>query len=125
MRRELDRILSGGLPSADYTYNLCPNRVYDASEEPITPVLGNSFILCGEDGNPDNSCTVLGGRTQVEIDAPLSYSFSSYGTTFTGIRFTMFTNASVAARGIPPQQVTFDRVTWSVSVRRRFTRFSL
>ena len=92
---ERGRIEEGGDPRPSYSYVLCPNTSFDTSTEPIVPALDNMVIGCGTDLSSANTCVLVGGPNQIQID---SFSNSGYPVTsvlLQGITFTDFSEAAV------------------------------
>lgn len=122
MKVEHDRIQAGGTPMSSYTYRLCPNHVFDASEEPLKPLLNNVNFVCGESGSRANNCVVLGGSEQVRIENsdvagyPIKM-LSFMGMTFAGFTANMAgTGTSINALADATTTATFMDVQFTVSV---------
>lgn len=90
MQTELTRISGGGEPSESYTFRLCPNTVFDASQTPLTPLLSNAAFVCGADGNRNNNCIVIGGSEQVRIVDSRVPNYVLEKITFLGLTFAEF-----------------------------------
>jgi len=98
MEEELAAIESGGVQPQDmYTYNLCPNTVFDATDGPLRPVLNNAFFLCGTDGSSSNTCVITGGSNQILIEDSTVSTYPLESLTFMGIEFQDFTSESISA----------------------------
>lgn len=116
MQDELVRIKDGQAPLESYTFNLCPNRVFDATSEPLNPVLNNAFFLCGQNGDPTNDCTISGGKdAQVTIESSEVESYPLLKLTFSGIVFSGFDGYSIAASATFPTTASFMDSMWTVS----------
>ena len=71
-----------GLPvQVPPTYRLCPNTVYNVTTAAIPILLSNTILLCGENGDLSEKCTVSGGETGQFIVRDLE-SVSIQGITF-------------------------------------------
>lgn len=120
MQTELIRIQNGATPQASYLYNLCANTFFDATSERLEPVLNNAMFVCGDNGNRDNRCVIVGGNQQVKITDSLVSGFPLREVTFMGITFSAFetngemTGASIAAFASTATTATFTECTWQV-----------
>lgn len=64
--------IAAGRPyrEAPYVYQLCENTIYEVVEEmrdTIYPILNDTNIICGPNGDLVSNCTIVGGFLQVEI----------------------------------------------------------
>jgi len=124
MEAELNRIVeagdaeSGQQQQQTYRFNLCANTKFDINVDgPIRPVLSNSFIMCGNDGNSANACVFKGGNAgQVIVADSTVPSYQLRTITMMGIEFTDFTNRSVSALATAPTRINFKDTKWTVSV---------
>lgn len=121
MVAEFTKIVDDGQdPQDTYTFNLCSDTEFDATDEPIRPILDNSFIVCGADGSSSNGCQVTGGLTQVEMLVPSTDSqYEVSAVTIMGIQFEDFKNESISAYAAAPATLNFRDVQWTVSLRLR------
>jgi hypothetical protein len=115
MQAELAKIQGGGMPQSQYTFNLCSQTEFDATVEPLRPVLSNSFFVCGSDGKSNNLCTFLGGPLQVEIlDSGLQV-YPLTDITVSGVTFAGFTEAAIDASASLPSILNLMDVVFTVS----------
>lgn len=93
---ERTRVLAGGSPEPAYFFTFCPNIPLDASV-PLRPDLDNIFISCGQSSNPVNTCSLVGGTTQVEVETHAGSAFPVFSITLSDLTFTGFSYAAVAS----------------------------
>lgn len=88
-----------GFREPPYLYLLCPNTVYAVTEyNAINPILNDTWIACGNDGAPDNNCTIVGGSVQVLLtDNPDGLDHEFEHASFFGLTFAAATASSVLA----------------------------
>ncbi|EEC43188.1 predicted protein [Phaeodactylum tricornutum CCAP 1055/1] len=99
MRAELARISDGEkLPEDSYTYTLCPQTIFDVSNEPLQPILSDVSFACGSNGEANDSCVLFGGSQQVLIVDSLLNSYPLERITFSGLTFSGF-NQNSESRG--------------------------
>ena len=124
MQIELARIAEGGTPEDSYTFELCANTIFDATEA-LNPVLNNAFFVCGPDGSSSNSCTITGGTTnpQVEIASSTVSGYPLVSVAFSGITFESFSETEGSIKGVAffPTTATFSDSVWTVSTSRHAT----
>lgn len=80
-------------------YVLCPGTVFQSAWTPIVSSGQPIVLLCGQNGDPSNNCTIPG----VSLSSPISTHISVVGATFTGftqaaIRGTASSNTTVEVR---------------------------
>jgi hypothetical protein len=63
-----------------YTFNLCPNTIFDGSET-LSPILNNSRFICGITGRSRQRCIILGGSRQIHLSEPNVTYVSFHGVT--------------------------------------------
>lgn len=115
MQAELAKIQGGGLPQSQYTFNLCSQTEFDATAEPLRPVLSNSFFVCGSDGKSSNLCTFMGGQLQVEILDSTLPSYPLTDITMSGMTFAGFSGVSIEASASLPTNLNLMDVVFTVS----------
>lgn len=97
-----------------YTYNLCPNTVFDGTSR-LTPMLNASSFVCGSQGDSRDNCTIHGGQVQVYLTETPSVAFSSIQyTAFHGLTFDSSTSFAVAAFGSNKSTAEFFDCHWKV-----------
>ena len=116
---ERDRVLSGGIPESEYSFTLCPNIPFDASV-PLRPALDNIIINCGQSANPSDTCALVGGTTQVQVESYSSSTFPVSSITLSELRFTGFSYAAIAGGSNANDLTTVEvkNSVFSVSVER-------
>ena len=120
MQTELARIQNGASPQESYVYNMCANTFFDATSEPLQPVLNNAMFVCGDNGSRSNRCVVVGGSQQVMIMDSFVSGYPMQEVHFLGITFSGFeTNnqmegTSIAAFASSATMATFSECTWQV-----------
>jgi hypothetical protein len=126
MRAELARISDGEkLPEDSYTYTLCPQTIFDVSNEPLQPILSDVSFACGSNGEANDSCVLFGGSQQVLIVDSLLNSYPLERITFSGLTFSGFNQNSesrgtaIAAFASKPTSAIFRDALFRV----RFFRF--
>lgn len=88
-----------------YEFSLCPNTIYDVGEVPLTPILSDTLIVCG-DGSEMQGCVFDGGERQVVLRGDI------FNVTILGIEFRNFANASIIGNASVNSTVLLDRCTW-------------
>lgn len=103
-----------GQAESAYTYNLCPNTVFDGTSR-LTPMLNASSFVCGSQGDSRDNCTIYGGQVQVYLTETPLVAFSSIQyTSFHGLTFDSSTNFAVAAFGSNTSTAEFFDCHWRV-----------
>jgi hypothetical protein len=132
MQTELVRIQNGATPQDSYTYNLCPNKIFDAASVFLEPVLNNANFVCGNDGRRTNSCVIVGGTMQVRIVDSAVTGYPLQEISFTGITFSGFetsnsmSGTSIAAFASSAATATFTDCEWKVrEAQEHIRRMSL
>ena len=121
MATELQRISGGGTPEDEYIYTLCPRLVFDATIEPLRPVLSGIVFQCGVLGSSTDSCTIDGGSEQIRVEDSGVASYQIEDISFKGLTFQSFTNsanrtgASVNVLASDTTSINFTDVVWTVS----------
>lgn len=118
MKAELDRILAGAPSREPYIFSLCPSATFDASDEPLMPILSGSVFYCGT-GDPGSArCDFIGGETQVLIDGLSdSPNHELQTVSFVGVTFKGFSEAAIS--GSAGSNTTVDLVYSSFEVSRK------
>lgn len=111
---ELAAILDGVAPSNPYQFILCPNTVFDISNDPLLPMISDSTFQCGN-GNSGQGCRFEGGFMQILIQEPSNPSYVLSNLTFQGITFSNFSGTSVAAFASSATKALFNDCHWNVS----------
>jgi hypothetical protein len=91
----------GGNNSVSVTYVICPNTVFDLTNDIEWNLNGNTNYLCGEDGSSKNNCVVTGGEFQFSISL-FPYGFSNKDNILlSGFTFEKagISNAAIASSG--------------------------
>ena len=70
------QIARGGNNAIPVTYVICPNTVFDLTNDVEWDLNGNTNYLCGEDGSSTNNCIVTGGLFQFAVSS-FPYGFSN------------------------------------------------
>lgn len=122
--QQVDAINSSPLVNAqpNYTYNFCPNTTFDGNDR-LTPLLNNSFFVCGRNGQASDNCIIAGGQVQIYLTdeattAINASNFSSivhdYRYSFSGLTLDSSTNFGVAAFGSNASTAEFFDCHWKV-----------
>lgn len=119
MDAEFDRIAGGGAPEDEYKIRLCPQQVFDASVEPLRPVLSGVVFECGLSGLSADSCTFQGGSEQVVIEDSSLATYPLSQVTFQGVTFQSFTGTSIDVSAGATTSIAFEDVVWTVSARNK------
>ena len=107
-----------------YLYLLCPNTVYHVTQyNTINPILTDSWISCGNDGSPDNHCTLVGGPAHVVFtDNPDDIHHDFLYAAFFGITFrgdnSMYSVFATAKEGVVAE---FFECQWQQTNNHDFT----
>ena len=120
MQLEQQRIAEGGTPEGSYTYILCSDTFFDATNATLVPLLDNIMFMCGDDGDRLNNCVILGGTEQVQIQNSnlTGYAINQIG--FMGITFAGFEKTdtrqgtSITASASASTVVKFTNTAWQV-----------
>lgn len=121
MEAEFTRIQGGGAPQAEYIYTLCPRQEFDASAEPLRPLLSGIVFRCGVAGLSTDRCTITGGSEQIRVETSQLPTYPLSNVNFSGVTFTSFTNnaqntgTSVNVLASDATSITFSDVAWTVS----------
>lgn len=120
-------------PLPEYTYRLCPQSVFDGSQQiQVPPQLFpyDPTIKCGNSGDAAESCNINGGVTQVfmmdsagsalDADSATSREPTTGSFSFEGLTFTNSQDLSIAAMMSSPLAIAqFTDCHWKVSQRQR------
>lgn len=114
----VDLVSNGTIPTLPFLYPICPGStlVFNDGDTPIQPRLDASFT-CGIDGVADD-CEIQGGATQFILRADTAFKdFGLSNVSMAGIRFTGFTEASIAVFGSEDTNVglQMEDCEWTVS----------
>jgi len=97
MKAELDKILAGAPPEEPYIFSLCPSATFDATAEPLMPVLSGSVVYCGSGDPGSDRCDFIGGEIQVLVDALTdSSSYELQTVSLVGVTFKGFSEAAIS-----------------------------
>jgi hypothetical protein len=125
MQTELERISGGGTPEDSYTYILCSDTFFDATNTTLVPLLDNANFMCGDDGNRLNGCVILGGTEQVRFQDSNITGYPINQVNFVGITFAGFeqstadkVGASIVASASSTTVAKFTDTAWQVRVRK-------
>lgn len=81
----------------EYVYKLCPNTIFSMSSNTkpisISPLLSNTKIQCGNEGDVNDNCTINGGATHVYFPTNVIVT----NVTFNGITFMNNNDISIRA----------------------------
>lgn len=122
---EFNRIQNGGAPQEEYVYMFCPRQEYDASIEPLRPLLSGSVFRCGVTGLSTDTCTITGGSEQIRVEDSGLTTFPLSNVAFRGLTFNGFTNnadssgTSVNVLASDATSIAFSDVVWTVSAPKR------
>lgn len=114
MAAEASKIKGGATPNPPYVFTICPNTILNA-KQPLTPLLSGAEFVCGTDGALSNSCTFLGGTTQVSIQDSTVPGYPLQNITFKGITFKGSSQAAVVGSASAATTATFNDCSWTVS----------
>jgi len=109
-------INQGGELSPPFFFTLCPDTIF--SDDYVFPLLNDTWIICGRDGNSSNNCT-LNNETHVVI---LPHEYNETVTppleqvNFFGLTMTESKDISVAAYGGENAWAYFFDCHWKVSL---------
>jgi hypothetical protein len=126
MRKEFEKIVQGGSPEKSYSYMLCPETVFDATAEPLLPLLSNMEFSCGAKGLASENCVIFGGHEQVRFADSTSQSYPLEQVSFVGLTFANFTTndrgtgTSIAAFASSTTTASFMNVKFTVSTWPKF-----
>lgn len=117
MEAERDRIQSEGVESAlsSYTFTLCPNQVFDAANEALTPVLSGAQFVCGATGSSQDSCSISNGQNQVLIEDSTVAGYPIETVGFAGVTFSQFGTSAIAGGADSTTTVILNDPTFLVS----------
>lgn len=99
MENEFVYLKNGGESRAPYVFVLCPNTTYDASATSLLPMLSDSVIICGYNGNVRDDCILSGGEIQVVVNdhsTDITTKKAINDIRFIGITFSNFTNSALS-----------------------------
>lgn len=112
IQAEVNNISPGDPPRDEpYTFVLCPNRVYDVTSAPFSPMLSNVVISCGMAGipdGPDGTCNFFGGSESVRMDT------NDYHLTLMGLTFTNFQSVAITGDADSSSTVQLIRTNFEV-----------
>lgn len=116
MQAELDLIAGGQPAQMGYTFTLCPDTAFDATEMALTPLLNNATFVCGRSGSSGDNCLIFGGQEQIRIESSTDASVPIEVVGFFGLSFVNFTGTAVAARASSATTANFLDARFLVSV---------
>jgi hypothetical protein len=98
-----------------YVYTLCPNLVYEGSQQ-LTLLLPRTLVICGREGTSMDQCVIQGGSTQVLlIDTAITSTTSRRIFVLQGLTFTASQDMSIAALASNATRAEFIDCHWKVS----------
>ena len=95
----------------EYIYKLCPNIALNVTNKPITPMLSNTTIQCGNRGKLNN-CKIYGGNVHVFFPTNVIVT----NVTFRGIAFEHNDDISIRAWSNFSSYAFFLNCHWKVSI---------
>jgi hypothetical protein len=126
MRTELNAIRGGASSREPYIFVLCPNTMFDASDETLRPLLSGSVFTCGTTGNPNLNCDISGGSNQVVIDNPVNVTgYRLSMVSFVGVTFTGFENSAISGNASDTTTVDLTKSNFEVSHCMRNCRYPI
>ena len=100
-------------PGSAHDFTLCPGKVFlldsmdsDGDLKPIDIKTTNSVFRCGDDGNPENNCLIVGGYAHFKMVGTVK------DVTFLGITFSGARLSSILAAGEADAAVQFVNCAW-------------
>jgi hypothetical protein len=114
---ELDQIRNGRAPQPPYVFLLCPETQFDATTQPLQPILNGAVFMCGMEGDPALNCRFMGGADQVVVDDPenVPQRYMLESISFMGLTFTGFNNSAISGTATAPTTISLYQCNFDVS----------